>query len=336
MNFTFPFNKTELILSSGFALLWQSLDLQSESKIFKDNQKSLSQLVTMLSRDAPTVAGTFQKIAKSFVPINLPYASTNLQAAVLDDVKMKSPRKHFQAIASRISSLTKRPDDSQRRATIPRCAPSSSMSPPGRAYSTMSLPATQSMPALVPALSRHGSIHQQQATPSVNLDYLSFGTDVDQSSLETTMPNKQEEVAWEQVLATMDAGSTNIFDGIYGGVSPDTSLVLTQSHEHQMPVHQDWAQEPWQLSALDLSSAKSAAVPQSVLSFSEESITSGEDLVSSTASSNNGSTTANKRHGLDLGAGVGAMASPAAIETFKGIAMPLGDDFDLDSFETRF
>jgi hypothetical protein len=63
-------------------------------------------------------------------------------------------------------------------------------------------------------------------------------------------------------------------------------------------------------------------VPQSVLSFSEESLPSGEDSMFSGSGSNNGST---------------AHESMANEKSFKGIAIPnLGEEFDFHEFDNRF
>ena len=56
MNYTFPLNKTALLLNSGLAILWQSLDLEDASKLVKDNQKSLTMVVGMLHSENVAVA----------------------------------------------------------------------------------------------------------------------------------------------------------------------------------------------------------------------------------------------------------------------------------------
>jgi hypothetical protein len=82
----------------------------------------------------------------------------------------------------------------------------------------------------------------------------------------------------------------------------------------------DWAQETWPTSGIDLMTK--GPVPQSVLSFSEESLASGEDSMFSGSGSNNGST---------------AHESMTNEKSFKGIAIPnLGEDFDFHEFDNRF
>ncbi|KAI0182464.1 fungal-specific transcription factor domain-containing protein [Xylaria flabelliformis] len=82
---------------------------------------------------------------------------------------------------------------------------------------------------------------------------------------------------WEALLGAMDGGQINVYDAIYGG--PALSLETPTSAATN---YTEWTPEPpWDLSGfnigeLDLST--SAAGPQSVLSLSDESLSSGEDL----------------------------------------------------------
>lgn len=81
---------------------------------------------------------------------------------------------------------------------------------------------------------------------------------------------------WEALLGAMDGGQINVYDAIYGG--PALSLETPTSAATN---YTEWASDPWDLSGfnigeLDLSTT--AAGPQSVLSLSDESLSSGDDL----------------------------------------------------------
>lgn len=81
---------------------------------------------------------------------------------------------------------------------------------------------------------------------------------------------------WEVLLGSLDGGQTNLYDAIYGG--PALSLTDNASSNYG-----DWSPESqWDMTSFtmnDFGSAPGAA--RSVLSFSEESLSSGEDLSAS-------------------------------------------------------
>lgn len=81
---------------------------------------------------------------------------------------------------------------------------------------------------------------------------------------------------WEVLLGSLDGGQTNLYDAIYGG--PALSL-----SDHPSSTYGDWSPDSaWDMSSLtmgDFASAPGAA--RSVLSFSEESLSSGEELSTS-------------------------------------------------------
>lgn len=336
MNYTFPFNKSELLLSAGFSLLWQCLELPDESKLVKDNQKSLTLLSSMLNRDSVIAGSEFEGIAGSFVTIARKSATPStaklihidshaarlLDAMPAPEPKHRSPRKQLQAIASRFSSFNNKvkAEDAPRRATVPLIAASASASPYNRTHSTLSLPTTRTAPILqVTSPRKPRSI---EMSPDMNLDYMPIGEEMENTS-STTMPAKPQmnDSAWEKLLTNIDSGHSSIYNGVYGSVSPGENPLHRHHTDPTVATGQDWAQEAWTVSDIDL--ATKGAVPRSVLSFSEESLTSGEDLVFSGCGSNNGST-------AQEGAGSGE-------ETFRGITIPnLGDDFDFDEFDARY
>jgi hypothetical protein len=335
MNYTFPFNKSELLLTAGFSLLWQCLELAEDSKLVKDNQKTLTLLIAILTQDSVNAGKEFQAVAGSFVnlgPRNGAQASKqtqidsqaahSLETMAAPEAKHKSPRKQLQAIASRFSSFNNsrvKVEDPPRRATVPQVGPAQSLSPYERANSTLSLASTRSAPVM--PLYTPPKPRSIEAPSNLNLDYLPIGEE-DDTVFVNHMPGKAQlnDYAWERLLTNIDSGHSSIYNGVYGGGSPSENGLQRFHTEPAVATGHDWPQEVWHTSTIDLTTR--GPVPQSVLSFSEESLTSGEDLVFSVSGSNNGST------------GYESMNNE---KSFKGIAIPnLGEDFDFDEFDARF
>ncbi|KAI1425677.1 fungal-specific transcription factor domain-containing protein [Xylaria sp. FL1777] len=89
---------------------------------------------------------------------------------------------------------------------------------------------------------------------------------------------------WEALLGAMDGGQINVYDAIYGG--PALSLETPTSAATN---YTEWAQDPWDLSSFNIRDLDlSTNPPQSVLSLSDESLSSGEDLSSDLYLSMNG------------------------------------------------
>ncbi len=340
MNYTFPFPRKELLVMSAFSILWQSVDLDEDSKLVKDNQKSLSLALTLLNRESQSAATELQRITTGFVSVSR-IASPNRitldtpAAKLLNGVPApheaknndKSKRKQLQAIASRFSSLksSSRPEE-PRRATVPTMA-SQSLSPHPRAGSTVSLSSTRSAPVMLTPSPGYMPHPRAFAGPtSINLDYFPMGDEMNDSatsaSSSTMLPPKKPahmspsmaNTSWDNLLNTNFDGTSN--SALFAGVNTPGRTPADMSAN-------DWMQDGWGLPNMDLTSK--APVPQSLLSFSGESITSAEDLVFS-ASSNNGSTSTGISDSADL-------AGSSAERTFKGITIPHDDEFDFHELE---
>jgi hypothetical protein len=329
MHYAFLMNKTELLLASGFSLLWHCMELSQDSKLARDNQKSLSAFTCLLMQDSPSIAAEFQVVARSLVvaessspPSTQSPAQTKSKmmcdriSMPAPDLKPKSARRQLQAIASRFSSLTKphqpRSEETPRRATVPTVDPFF-MSSHHRTSSQLSLFSTRSLP--VSSITSPPLSHPfMEPTPStVNLDYLSL----DENSLPSDLNPRKElagpAVDWSQTFQDMDISSPNMYDGLYSSLLQDqisqSRLELDVASLSKPP---DWLDQQWLVSAIDLPTKGAAA--QSVLSASEESLTSGGDEFSGCAS-NNGSASCGQLDHYDIGS-----------MTFRGIAMPTFDE----------
>jgi hypothetical protein len=132
---------------------------------------------------------------------------------------------------------------------------------------------------------------QQQAQR--NIDYLSFANDPLASyALHHNQHNEgiKTEVSasdWERLLSSLDNGQTNIYDTIYGGPPADALLDVPLSASTESNV--TWSPNVWNWGSY----SSEAPPPQSVLSFSDESLTSGEEF--STGACDYGSTPGSDR-----------------------------------------
>ncbi|KAI1473496.1 fungal-specific transcription factor domain-containing protein [Daldinia eschscholtzii] len=82
---------------------------------------------------------------------------------------------------------------------------------------------------------------------------------------------------WEALLGSMDGGQINVYDAIYGG--PALSLTETSTSAATMA---GWSPESWDLSSFNINElTTNPGPPQSVLSLSDDSLSSGDDLTTS-------------------------------------------------------
>jgi len=322
MNYTFPVNKQDLLLNAGFSILWQCMDLEDYSKLFKDNQKSLTLLLAKISKENNAAASEFQKVASAFalvgshraiqpkhIPTDTPAPGflDNISAPVA--TKQKTAKKQLLAIASRFSgygSKVNKSDEGVKRRTTP---PQTGLSQLQSTNSTVSLASIQSAPAMQVCTSspRTSMVPRPIAAASsvVNLDYFPVeGTQnlASQNSSSTMLPPKKHSAPsstddWKQLVPDFE---TSV---LYNTVEP-TALNKCLLN----PETADWTEGLWDLTGF----TEKAHVPQSLLSFSEESLTSGDDFVFSTAGSLHGSMSTHD--GVDF---------PNGEEKFKGITMPV-------------
>lgn len=141
MSFSFCLNRDEVLVLSGFGLLFQGIPLDPSSKILKDNQKMVNAVIGILSKSAASCAPEFKRVARSFIPErceptkksqqsskpNNPELARHNSDGAVPPVIVSSPtssaRKNLKAIASRLtgSGSAKKPGfdaTDHRRATI--------------------------------------------------------------------------------------------------------------------------------------------------------------------------------------------------------------------------
>lgn len=186
-----------------------------------------------------------------------------------------------------------------------------------------------------------------------------FPTQLAPASAPSTSQNKISSVTpaeWESLLSALDSGDSNIYDAVYGGpsisltstlpnpsyhmVNPTTSNT-THHHSHSADLsvtdhtpltatisntsssgYGDWSPESWDMTTLQLNDFDLGSGPaQSVLSFSEESLSSGDDL-----------------EGFGLGTGNGGGSGRHSFDDLYRTTAPLmnGDGYLFEGLEGGF
>ncbi|RMZ89757.1 hypothetical protein DV736_g3021, partial [Chaetothyriales sp. CBS 134916] len=334
MNYTFPRPRKELLLTAGFSILWQCIDLDQESKLVKDNRKSLSLALNMLAGESSVSTVEFQRIVTAFLPVNgQRQLSPNTVTMGSPDIKhrggiptpagsyiAKSTKRQLQALASRLSTPKMAPQTTEaRRATIPETGATPPLGLLARAGSTVSLSSTRSAPVAmsVNAPSPNPPAGREECNDSsINLDYFLVGEDSDgipSNASSTTMlpPQKPAQLSpsivnasWENLMHALDPNNQAAFETVPTG----HSSVSMEDNE--------WMNDcGWELPAMN--SASKGRVPQSLLSFSGDSFTSGDDLVFSTSSNNDSSSSTYDN------------AEPGGESSFKAITIPVDDELEV-------
>lgn len=127
------------------------------------------------------------------------------------------------------------------------------------------------------------------ATSKQNLDYLSFSSPVHSQPSSPVQARSQQQYAqnllysqlaqksshtstaeWEALVGSLDGGQLNLYDAIYGGGIPMSEPPLSAA---------SWSPDAWDLSHFNIGDQyNDVRTAQSVLSLSEESLSSTEDL----------------------------------------------------------
>ncbi|EOD52295.1 putative transcriptional activator protein acu-15 protein [Neofusicoccum parvum UCRNP2] len=291
MSFAVCLNKHDMLVTAGFGLMFQGLELDQDSKLIKDNQKLLAAITGYLDRSPSPGTVAFRRVAKSVVSTNAdqrppkPSPTPNNMPAPHD--AFRSTQKHLKAIASRFSP-NRQPDTSHesRRATLPNL--STERIGQHSNQSGVSINSVRSEPHHArsePTMSPLSHRASLGATPSIkirrpsaggstlNLDYLSFGTESQSNTYSMNAHLKSETQSpsdWERLLSGLDNGQTNIYDSIYGG-PPVDALGDVPPLSATSDANLAWSPSVWTVGPTD------QQPPQSVLSFSDESLTSGSN-----------------------------------------------------------
>lgn len=283
LSFSFCLNKEELLVLSGFGLLYQGLDLEDGSKILKDNQRMLAITIGQLDKIKAPAAMEFRRVACSFLPVptsrpasirpsapsrhnsdgSMPVPHTSIIAPAL--------KQQFKAMTSKFLSPSMRSsasNNNSRRATEPTITPYR-QEMPAQSLPNLSPCQTANIARSEPARSPQNMLNQtiptirpsappasNRRTITPNLDYLSFSNESTpppqdfQQAYATSAPVKAEPTDWERLLGSIDNGQTNIFDNIYGGppvdlIHENTSMPLLPHKASQSSFADDSSSLNW-------------------------------------------------------------------------------------------
>ncbi|QDS76004.1 hypothetical protein FKW77_004664 [Venturia effusa] len=300
--FSICLNRGELLVLAGFGLLFQNIELDEGGALIRENQRQINTIANFLDRVPSTASVEFRRISNA---VAVPALSQQRQMTTLSrhnsdrsvvDVHegMNSAQKHIRAIMNRFTAPS-RPSKDDRRATLPTLGFNHNFSHSENSlHSVRSEPSTaRSEPTLSPNMDMKRSSlslpktgrsrpHSSASRPLTNLDYLPLGeTDADNHmSFSHNSSRKKESTAtdWEQLLGSLDNGQTNIYDGIYGGPPVDALLDVTPLPAASDP-NMVWSADMWSVGTDDIGTQRrSEEAPRSVLSLSDESLTSGEEF----------------------------------------------------------
>ena len=290
MSFSFCINKNELLLLSGFGLLFQGLNLDRKGKLIQDSQRLMCSVIEILERNKAPGAAEFKKVACAMISVEGgPKSNRGLENPTArrksdgvmpaPKVSLKGAKKQIQAVASRISGgfprQIKQEDPLGRRSTAPALS-TSNLGIYSRSDSQNSISSAISEPSPQYSHPRALSINRspRQCIPyeTPNLDYLSFNND------QTPSPNFSSTIS-AMPFKDIDAafGITPQRQPRYDGMFTSPDMLSAYISPSPSSATYDWASEIWAVPS-DIGTQPTSA--RSVLSFSEEELTSGEELSS--------------------------------------------------------
>ena len=320
MSFSFCVNKYDLLALCGLTLLYQAANLKHDSKLNKEIQRLVS--ATIKSLNAAKAPGYIElaRVASSLItleeglclpPVTSPQQKSMAAPAQRGRSSSKGSKKKAEGHVQQ--------HDKSRRMTVPNIGnhePGFSLHQRQSfdGVTSTDSPATQHS-TTISAL-QHGQAAAQRAASGSrsipNLDYLSLGNTPSQtqppsptgtSRMQT--PNSMRSPTgqlmasnnsgakmtgvttyeWETLLGSMDGGLNNVYDAIYGGPSLIGEPQATGSVNGN-----GWSPDSWDLSGFNIEEfGRHVPGAQSVLSISDESLSSGEELATSELGLSNGS-----------------------------------------------
>ncbi|KAI9803081.1 MAG: hypothetical protein M1833_001151 [Piccolia ochrophora] len=325
LSLSFCMNKNEILILSAFGLLLQALDLNHDSKVFKDAQKSLSAVLDLLEGTSSSVAPHLREIAHAIVPLQKPsrsakpikldrrpVAPTSHPGSIRNSANapLKPSHNRLQSIASRFTLFGNRSDDRNeepnRRATVPRTTLRNNHELTSAHPGVVSVRSDSAVPRVDPKSNLFGPLDSKLPIAVPNLDYLPFDTP-DAQNCQTRPPDSSDRSVstsnWERFLGSIDGTHYDMYTNAPDDpkTGPFVNFPATPGDVGSL----GWATE-------SLTSGNANAPPAQ--SISSESLTSGEDLSS-----------------CDL--------NPTHNDPYQGVLMPnlLGEaGFGLSDFDGHF
>jgi len=308
MSFSICLNKNEMLTLCGLSLLYQGLDLKQEGKLMQDGQRLVAIVIKYLEKANAPGAADFKRLAGYMINLES-HQKIQPPPKLKSDSTPPIARKQLQPQIYKHTSMSESDLLSQqeklRRAAMPNAAVQTqdksnfvrNSMESIRPRSPMSIREYRNSVPQLPAMTKPQS---DKNTKPPNLDYLSLNNTsatsqprapshtrthqpihnniyptttayaTHKASTATATTTASE---WEVLLGTFD--DRNIYDAIYGGGAAPVSL--NDSTPSNLA---DWSPDSWDYT-MGLDFMNNAPPPTSVLSFSDESLSSGDDLSAS-------------------------------------------------------
>ena len=296
MSFTICMNKVELTTACGLGLMLHMLDLPPDSKLFMDTQQSLVSLMEIMNKLGSLAASAFKKFGTSFSSGLDSVKTESRRSSSSGDNKRpqqdmpRNAKDYLQAIATRFSfngvrpSKLKTPYLKQESNSVCDLGPhpiANNLALYARARgSQTSFSSTTSEPVLK-------SKSSQSSIPSAvpnwstipNLDYLPLGSQPSHRSPGARTADSPDMTDSDHLINTFDMDMSQSQMMANGG-SPPQGMGAGMISYSSPTVALDWGAEwggadSWCLFDMPHQDPMSAKSVESVLSISDESLTSG-------------------------------------------------------------
>ncbi|KAI9802982.1 MAG: hypothetical protein M1825_002215 [Sarcosagium campestre] len=294
MSFALCMNRNDMLIISGFGLLFQALDLAKESKMLRDDQKLIAVIISLLGSSNRGVATDFGRLAstvacslrvpnikKASKPRSRACESANAPAPMSSPAAYgpKSATSRLQSIASKLTlsdraiASTKNDDSA---GGLPKhhanTVPKDHHGPRSNYRSITSAQSDTAVPSLGRLTVSPKDKHEKQGEISVpNLDYLPFdsGRAKGNPGSLTRTDWKGQNIDWDRFLASMEGSKLATVRKPSTGSTSNSFLTYSPSSESPNP-------PTWTPGAY----TASAALRPPTYSLSSDSLTSGDDLSS--------------------------------------------------------
>lgn len=252
LSLSLALNRLEIVYLSGLGLMWQNMHLERGSKLVQDSRKMISAAKAQLESESTAAATEFRTLFS---------ITTGGDSTATQESQTRSE--------ADLDDRSKKINALYRRKTISNCSPAQKQ--------PQNIP--QRVGAMDPpqAISRHKSFDLSQ---DINVDYYPVNVEAIRSMSCTDVSKMALSAAeWECILSDLDHGSSNIFNGIYGGQdcasqqSPHSSTSISgYSPQHSTSVYVPVMQQAARLSPHDTASEAWSACSSGDMSHMLESV----------------------------------------------------------------
>ncbi|RFU74062.1 n-terminal binuclear zn cluster-containing dna binding domain-containing [Trichoderma arundinaceum] len=307
MSFSFCMNKCDLLAVCALTLLYQAIDLKRDSKLLREDERLVNDVLKTLRQnkspgfvDLERAAGVLITVTDPSGPIPMNKhvrkpsvaASSHRASPPTSFPKQHSSPplgSHFPTSASE-TDLTRHQDKARWMGSMSTLQGSNRDAQPARQSFDGHRQERQNSASRMSRLSPNAQARQ-------NLDYLSLN-DTPFTAKHAASPNSMQGQQpmgvqnngqnymnnaqpkapdmsgsdWEALVGSMDSGMNNVYDVIYGGTSIEAAMTGHSTGS-------EWSPDSWDLSNFNIGEfGNNPAPPQSVLSMSDESLSSGEEV----------------------------------------------------------